>query len=193
MKAHELKKAKRDVRRTVLARRDELAPEIREALAARIHSRFLALPEVVAAGTVLLFWSFGSEVPTESLLVALRERGARMLLPRIVAGNLELRTYAPGDPLAMTSFGAREPVGGLVVSPGEVDVICTPSVAFDRSGRRVGYGGGFYDRLFPAAPAAARVGIAFGMQVVDGDLPEGHLDLRVDAVVTEDETLRWPR
>lgn len=193
MKAHELKKAKRDVRRTILARRDGLAPEIREALAARIHSRFLALPEVVAAGTVLLFWSFGSEVPTESLLAALHERGARMLLPRIVAGDLELRTYAPGDPLAGTSFGAREPTEGLVVSPGEVDVICTPSVAFDRSGRRIGYGGGYYDRLFPAAPAAARVGVAFGVQVVDGDLPEGHFDLRVDAVVTEDETLRWPR
>lgn len=193
MKTHELKKAKRDVRRTVLARRDGLSTETREALAARVHARFLALPEVAGAGTVLAFWSFGSEVPTQPLLAALHERGARVLLPRIVAGDLELRTYAPGDPLTETSFGAREPSEGVVVAPGAVDVICTPSVAFDRAGRRVGYGGGFYDRLFPAAPEAARIGIAFGVQVVDGDLPEGHFDLQVDAVVTEDETLRWPR
>ena len=69
--------------------------------------------------------------------------------------------------------------------------MATPAVAFDRQGRRVGYGGGFYDRFFPRTrPDAFRVGIGFGVQLVDGELPGGSFDLRVDVVVTESETVR---
>ena len=75
-----------------------------------------------------------------------------------------------------------------------MDVIVTPAVAFDRRGRRVGYGGGYYDRFFLRARSDAfRVGAAFGVQLVDGDLPAGHFDLRVHAVVTESEVVRCPR
>jgi 5-formyltetrahydrofolate cyclo-ligase len=67
-------------------------------------------------------------------------------------------------------------------------------VAFDRSGRRVGYGGGFYDRFFPRTrPDAFRAGIGFGAQIVDGELPGGDFDQRLDAVVTESETVRCRR
>lgn len=192
MNAGELKKAKRAVRRTVLAARDALPGATRARLATRIHARFLDLPEVRVAGTVLLYWSFGSEVPTADLIVALRARGTLVTLPRIVDDDLEIRTWSPGDPLTETSFGAREPAAGEVVDPAEVEVIATPSVAFDRAGRRVGYGGGFYDRLLPRTQAV-RIGLAFGVQLVDGSLPAGPFDERMDVVVTEEETLRWAR
>jgi 5-formyltetrahydrofolate cyclo-ligase len=187
-----LKRAKRDVRHAVLARRDALTPEERECAVAEIHARFLDLPEVTGARTAALYWSFGSEVPTPPLLEALHARGVTVVLPRIVAGDLELRTWAQGEPLTETSFGAREPAGGTVVDPSAVDVVATPAVAFDRQGRRVGYGGGFYDRLFPKTDAS-RIGIAFAVQLVDGALPAGHFDRRVDALVTERGVLRWPR
>jgi 5-formyltetrahydrofolate cyclo-ligase len=91
----------------------------------------------------------------------------------------------------MTSFGAGEPVDGEVINPSEVDVVVTPAVAFDRSGRRVGYGGGFYDRFLPKTrPDSTRVGIGFDVQLVDDDLPNGHFDLRVDAIVTDAEVVR---
>ena len=53
-----------------------------------------------------------------------------------------------------------------MVHPAEIDVVATPAVAFDRAGRRVGYGGGFYDRFFPRTRAdALRVGVGFGVQL----------------------------
>jgi 5-formyltetrahydrofolate cyclo-ligase len=193
MKSQQLKAAKRAIRREVLAARDALPPDVRAARAERIHERFLAVPEVVGAGTVLVFWSFGSEVPTAPLIARLHERGVRVLLPRIAGPELELVRYEPGDRLAGTSFGAMEPAGGDMVAPDEVDVVCTPGVAFDRSGRRVGYGGGFYDRLFASAPGVVRVGVAYAVQLAERDLPSGHADLGVDVLVTEQEVLRWPR
>jgi 5-formyltetrahydrofolate cyclo-ligase len=187
----ELKKAKRDVRRRVLAERDALPPERREALAARVTERFLALAEVQTAEVVMAFWSFGSELPTLPLIEALVVRGCVVALPRIVEGALEPRTWRPGEPLSGTPFGVMEPEEGAVLEPSTVDVIATPAVAFDRSGRRVGYGGGFYDRFFPRTHSdAVRAGIGFGVQLVDGDLPGAPFDLRVGVVVTESETVR---
>jgi len=187
----DLKKAKRDVRRRVLALREELPPEERARLATRAAARFLALPQVGSAGTVMAFWAFGSEMPTMPLIEALIARGATVALPRIVDGELQARTWRPGEPMAATAFGAMEPEAGMVLAAHEIDVIATPAVAFDRDGRRVGYGGGFYDRFVPRARRdALRVGIGFGMQVVEGELPAGAFDLRVEFLVTESETVR---
>jgi 5-formyltetrahydrofolate cyclo-ligase len=194
MRSHELKKAKRDVRRRILELRDAMnADERREAGAAAV-ARFLDLSEVGSSSTVMAFWSFGSEVPTEPLIAALRGRGIRVALPAIVDGALEVRTYELGDPVHATSFGAMEPADGAVVPAMDVDVICTPAVAFDRAGRRVGYGGGYYDAFFPSTRGDAhRIGIAFGLQVLSETLPAGNADLRVDAIVTESETIRCGR
>ena len=92
----ELKKAKRALRRDVLARRDAMSDDERRRAGATIVERFLALPEVADAGTVMAFWSFGSEVDTRPLLDALAERGTTTVLPRIEDGRLEPRTWAPG-------------------------------------------------------------------------------------------------
>ena len=191
MNSSELKRAKRDVRRRVLSKRDSLPPALRESQGRLVVDRFLQLPEVEGAGIVMAFWSFGSEVPTAPLLKALRERGSRVALPRIVEGDLDVRLWAPGDPTSETAFGAREPADGVAVMPREIDVVVTPGVAFDRKGRRLGYGGGFYDRFLAATRLdALRVGIAFDVQLLDEDLPGGEFDLGVDLVVTGSETVR---
>jgi 5-formyltetrahydrofolate cyclo-ligase len=190
----QLKRAKKQVRRAVLARRDVLTPRERDRLGALVTERVLALPEVDSVHAVMAFWAFGSELPTMPLIEGLVARGVRVALPRIVDGDLEPRTWRPGEPTTTTSFGALEPSGGEVLGRDEIDVVVTPAVAFDREGRRVGYGGGFYDRFFlRTRPDAFRLGAAFGVQLVDGALPAGHFDLRVHAVVTESETVRCPR
>jgi 5-formyltetrahydrofolate cyclo-ligase len=194
MTAGELKKAKRDVRRAVLAERDALGDAERVARSTAIHDRVLDLPEVEDAATVMLFWSFGSEVSTPPLIERLHARGVRIALPRIRGSQeLEVVAYEPGDPLRETSFGAREPTDGAVLDPGSIDLVVTPGVAFDPIGRRIGYGGGFYDRfLLSARSDALRVGLAFDLQVLDADLPAGAFDLGVDLIVTETRVLRCP-
>jgi 5-formyltetrahydrofolate cyclo-ligase len=188
-----LKRAKRGIRRAVLTARDALTADDRSLRDRAITERLLSLPEVRDARTVMAFWSFGSEVSMHPLLTALADAGAVTALPRIVGADLEVRSYAPGDAVTPTSFGAMEPADGRTIQPGDVDVVCVPGIAFDRAGRRVGYGGGFYDRFLKRAELAVRVGVAYDVQVVADELPSGAFDLRVDVIVTDTETIRCAR
>jgi 5-formyltetrahydrofolate cyclo-ligase len=188
--SHRLKRDKRALRRVVLARRGELASGERSELSRRIARRALALPDVRRARTVMAFSSFGSEVDTGPLIEGLREAGIRVVLPRVEGPEVVAVAHEPGGPMAPASFGAQEPVGSDLVEPREVDLVIVPGVAFDRGGRRVGYGGGFYDRfLGRTRPGVPAVAVAFALQVVD-EVPAGAFDRRVDAIVTEDEVIR---
>jgi 5-formyltetrahydrofolate cyclo-ligase len=141
---------------------------------------------------VLAYWSFGSEVSTHALLERLHERGVRVALPRIEGPQvLEAGSYEPGAPMRETAFGAREPAGGSPIDPADIDVVVAPGVAFDRAGRRIGYGGGFYDRfLLRIRSGVPRIALAFDLQLLDRDLPAGGFDLTIDVVVTETRTVR---
>lgn len=189
MSSSDLKRAKRRVRNGVRGERDAVPNDVREKRSERVVERFLDLPEVRRARTVMLFSSFGSEVPTGSLIERLHARGLVVALPRIEGIALVPIPYAPGDPTTTTSFGAEEPAGGAPLDPSSIDVVGVPGVAFDRGGRRIGYGGGYYDRFLRGLPAFT-VGLVFGLQVLDEDLPAGRFDLPVDAIVTEEETIR---
>jgi 5-formyltetrahydrofolate cyclo-ligase len=188
--SHRLKRAKRELRREVLARRDAMHPVERAERSRDIAARALGLPEIGDAGTVMAFWSFGSEVDTTPLIEGVLANRARLVLPRVEGTEVVAAAYASGDPVAASSFGAMEPTGGAVTAPLEVDVVVVPGVAFDRRGARVGYGGGFYDRFLPRTRAGVpAIAVAFALQVV-GEVPEGILDRRVDAIVTEHEVIR---
>ena len=194
MNAQALKRAKREVRRRVLGARDAIDATARATMAIEVAERFLALSEVLHARTVMAFSSFGSELPVDPIVEGLVARGVRVGLPRIVGGDLEVRSFHPGDPTTVTSFGAREPSDGALIDPAAIDVVVTPAVAYDRAGRRVGYGGGFYDRfLLTTRPDALRVGLGSGLQLLDEALPAGAFDLPVHVIVTPDEVWRCPR
>jgi 5-formyltetrahydrofolate cyclo-ligase len=173
----------------VLAERDALPADRRAALGERIADRFLRLPVVETAGTVMLFWSLGSEVPTDRMIERLHERGVTVALPRIEGSELVPVGFAPGDATSPTPFGAREPLDGPVIAPGRLDVVAVPGVAFDRDGRRIGYGAGYYDRLLPST-SARTIAVAFDLQVLDEDLPAGGADVGMDLIVTESEAIR---
>jgi 5-formyltetrahydrofolate cyclo-ligase len=190
----ELKRAKRDVRRRVLALRDATDPQARDRAAAEVTRRVLAMPEVEQATTVLAFSSFGSELPMLPLIEAFVARDIRVGLPVITGTDIEARAWKPGEPTTTTSFGAEEPTDGAPIEPTSIDVILTPAVAVDRAGGRVGYGGGFYDRFLPRTrDDALRVAVVLAEQLVAEDLPKGAFDLRVDAIVTPEEVIRCAR
>ncbi len=112
---------------------------------------------------------------------------AEFAFPRVEAAGLDFYRAASPDALVTGACGAREPVADAAtrLAPGDADMILVPGLAFDRAGRRLGRGGGYYDRLL-ADPAlrARRVGVCFACQFVDAVPVEGH-DARVDCVVTE--------
>jgi 5-formyltetrahydrofolate cyclo-ligase len=189
--SHVLKQRKRAIRREVISRRDALPAEARADASARIAATVMELPEVRDARTVMVFWSFGSEVDTAPLIERLFAADRRVVLPRVEDEDVVAVVYLAGDEVAAAAFGAMQPTGATVVEPSEVDLVIVPGVAFDRQGRRVGYGGGYYDRFLPRTRAdVPAIAIAFSQQVVDGTLPAASFDRRVDAIVTEDGIVR---
>jgi 5-formyltetrahydrofolate cyclo-ligase len=188
--AHRLKQAKRALRREVLAARDVLPADERSAHSEAIADRFRRLPELATARTMLAFWSFGSEVDTAPLIALLRSQGTTVALPRIEGHEVVPVVATPGTAVTETSFGAMEPAEGRVLEVAELDLVVVPGVAFDRSCDRVGYGGGYYDRLLGRRrEGTAAIAVAFSIQIVDR-VPSGAIDRRVDGVVTELEVIR---
>lgn len=164
------------------------APQ-RRSLETRVEARVLALPAIEAARTVLLFYAFGTEIATRVLADRLRERGKRLLLPYVERGEIEAAEVRAGDRLVETEYGPREPRRRVPVRREDVDVVITPGMAFDRHGRRLGYGGGRYDRfLARLGEDALRVGIAFSVQLVE-EVPAGPHDALLDLVVTDAEVV----
>ena len=151
----ELRSAKTALRGRLLAARTAL-PDDRRAEAGRLlRDAVLALPETQMAGTVAAYISVGTEPGTRSLVYALWKRGAYVLLPLLRPDNdLDWASYEGPDSLAAAPRGLLEPTEpprgpGAVAS---ADLVIVPALAVDRSGRRLGRGGGSYDR------ALARVG-----------------------------------
>jgi 5-formyltetrahydrofolate cyclo-ligase len=203
---------KRELRESVLAQRDALSGEEVERRSAEIARRVMALECYGAAGTRLLFASFGSEVRTEALLEETLASEARLVLPRVESGwKPDLRTTMNGirgraglalhevrdieADLAPGTWGIREPVPRRCpeVPLGEVDFILVPGVAFDRRGGRLGYGGGFYDHILRVrtglVEAGAAVAVGFALQIVD-QVPRDERDVLVPVIVTETEIIR---
>lgn len=181
---------KQTARRIAHARRASLSAEQRAERGAEIVRRTLDLPEVRQARTILAYVSIGPEVPTAELLSAILGRGVALLLPYVAEdGALRAATVTSVDELEPGYRRIPEPRARLPVDAGSADVIVVPGVAFDANGNRLGYGGGFYDRLLRAAPGPVRAGLAFDAQIADS-VPADRHDERVDVVVTETRELR---
>jgi 5-formyltetrahydrofolate cyclo-ligase len=181
---------KEELRAAMRGVRAAIPPEERSRLAELAEEALFGLPDVTDAETILLFYSFGTEVATAGMTQRILGAGKRLLLPYLAEdGAMEAAEVRPGDPLEHTTYGPREPGSGLAVDPRTVDAVVTPGLAFDRQGNRLGYGGGYYDRyLERMGPAAVRIGIAFSLQIVDV-LPTEPGDQRVDLIVTDQEVL----
>jgi 5-formyltetrahydrofolate cyclo-ligase len=181
---NELDAAKRVARETAFALRQRLdAVTAGQALAGHVLRDFPPPPGAVVSG----FWPIGDEIDIRPLLGALHDRGHRVTLPVTPRRGeaLTFRGWQPGDVLVPERFGTMRPTGDLLTP----DMLLIPLLAFDASGGRLGYGGGFYDRTLAQLPGRLRMGCAFAAQQVDA-VPFGPYDMRLDAVATENGIIR---
>ena len=188
-----LRDAKRAVRERTLALRDALPADVRAAATAAIAERIIALPSFAAARTVLLTLAFRSEWNTLPLVRASLGSGKTVALPRVNQDARMLVLHAIGDPdkdIAPGYMQIPEPrLECRVIAPEAVDWVLVPGVAFDVAGRRLGYGGGYYDRLLPLLPpGATRVAGLFDLQLV-ARVPAAPHDLAVGTIITESRTI----
>lgn len=182
-------------RRLLAARRRAVDAAMRAAWGRRMADFFLSVPELAAARRVMVYAAAGSEAPTQPLAQRLWAAGRTVCFPRLVPGRpgeMDAVAVASWDQLVPGPYrGILEPPAGAPpMDPAGLDAVVVPGVGFDRAGRRLGQGGGYYDRfLARLSRRAVRVGWAFSVQVVDA-LPEDPHDQRVDLVITERGVLR---
>jgi len=188
-----IREAKRTLRERVLSERDELSADAHRQASLAIATAIAARADFRAANRVLLTLPFGSEWDTLTLVDAALQAGKAVALPRVNERERMLEFCAVSDVASEVAAGYRgimEPqqrCQRLAVSA--IDWVLVPGVAFDAACRRLGYGGGYYDRMMMTlAPGRARVAGAFELQLVD-QVPAAAHDLTVDAVVTERRTL----
>jgi len=193
--AGELRARKQALRRQILSQRTALEPAERGRLSDSITATLLTLPELARAHCVLAYLSFGSEFDTGAFVHALQLRGSTLVLPRIDRARRALTLHRVQDPQGDTLpgvWGIREPDPQrcpLAVAT-DIQAALVPGVAFTARGERLGYGGGYYDRMIgEQALGIPLVAAAFELQLV-ADLPLGPDDAPVDVVVTEARVYR---
>src|SRR5215813_767171 len=189
-----LREAKRAMRDRILMERDALPLEVREQAGRTIVATLAARSDFRAATTVLLSLSFRSEYDTRPLSEAAFASGKIVSASRVNTDSRMLEAYVITDltPDVAPGFrGIPEPLAHCAaVALDAIDWVLVPGVAFDLHGHRIGYGGGYYDRLLPLLRKdARRVAGAFELQVVER-VPAATHDLRIDALVTERRTLK---
>ena len=172
------------------SRRDALDKAFREDAARRIAGRALDFPELNDVTPVGGYWPIRSEVDSRPLMEALLDRGQDMALSQIIHPHLSWRLWQPGDVLIKGGFGVREP--GPDAPECFPVALLVPLVAFDRSGGRIGYGKGHFDRAIAALEAkhpVLTIGLAYAVQEIDQVPVEPH-DRMLDVIVTESELIR---
>ncbi|ACG72335.1 5-formyltetrahydrofolate cyclo-ligase [Anaeromyxobacter sp. K] len=185
---------KRALRRSLIGARARIDQDERAERSRRVLAGLEALDLVAGARTLALYAPLGGEVDVLELAARVRAGGGRAVFPKVRAGDRRL-AFALCMPLDLVRgpLGALEPPESAPpVEPDEVDCVVLPGVAFSPDGLRLGRGGGYYDATLAAMPRAARVGVAFEVQVVDA-LPREPHDAVLDALVTEARTLRFER
>ena len=182
---------KQKIREYALAERAQIPEEDRDVLAGAAAGRLATLPEALGAALVLGYMSTAEEIDPAPALRVLVDLGITVAYPRIAGpGALTLHVVRSDRDLEVGRFGIRQPtISSPEVDPAEVNLVIVPGLAFDPSGHRIGYGGGYYDRLLPRASSALCVGYAFENQLL-GELPHDEHDVLMDAIVTPERVIR---
>ncbi len=181
------------IREDLLARRAAISTAERAAWSAAIAERVRALDPWRRAETVHAYvGALPGEVETRPLIEAALAEGKRVVCPRVAWRPARLEHYAV-QALAELVENERglwepDPARAAAVEAGEIDLVLVPGLAFDRAGRRLGLGAGFYDRFLGVLGATPKIALAFNLQVID-QVPTTVRDVSVDWIVTESQTI----
>ena len=183
---------KSQLRQRCKAVRKELGDEIRQKASLTICAHLAAWDIFQTSENILTYMPIRSEVDLRSLLNDFPEK--HWSLPRILPGEdgrMVFHEYDP-DNLIVHPYGMAEPAPHLPQVPAdEIQLVLAPGLAFDRSGKRLGYGGGYYDRFFQGFKGVS-LGVVFQALLLEG-LPNGEHDVPVDWLVSENGLIKTTR
>ena len=186
--------SKTEIRREMKARRRRLAADEKAAADAVICEKLKARSDIDEmadpcdfGSPLAVYLASSDEINIDPYIEYMLRAGVEVVAPRWNGETYELARLKGLDEMNLRRgpMGIREPVDAETVPPKEVSAWIIPGLAFTRSGKRLGYGGGWYDRFLASAPkTAVRIGVAYAFQVVD-DLPSEPHDIPLTDVVDD--------
>ena len=187
---------KQALRQSIIDDRSNMGDAERASLSKKIAGRVTGLDAYHTAVTVLGYMNFGAEFAAEIFVRRALRDGKQVLLPKVNRDTKQLDVYRITDlahDVAPGLWNIPEPRSercDKMDDLASIDFILLPGVAFGRDGTRLGYGGGFYDKLIARMPhQPALVAAAFTLQVVE-HIPQEATDRKVQWLITEQETIR---
>lgn len=182
------------LRRRLVAARTAMSSSSRTEAGRLIRDHVLEMPEVAGAGTIAAYYSVGTEPDTRGLLFALWKRGSYVVLPVLLPdGDLDWASYEGPDSLSPGPRGLLQPAEP-VRGPGTIaraDVVLVPALAVDRSGQRLGRGGGSYDRaLARVGPQVPTIALLYDSELLPR-VPAVEHDKPVRAVARPGHGITW--
>lgn len=181
---------KQAIRQEMREKRKALSPASYAKKSLDIQMQLEALPKWKEAAKILLYVSSPEEVDTHRLIQDALEKNRKVYVPKASGKTLAICPLYDFENLKPGAHGILEPCEVLEEAhPETMDLIVVPGIAFDPRGHRIGYGGGFYDRLLKLT-RGYKVGLAFQEQIVE-NLPDEAHDVPLDLIIT-DQTLIYP-
>ncbi|MFO7819424.1 MAG: 5-formyltetrahydrofolate cyclo-ligase [Halanaerobacter sp.] len=178
---------KEEQREKLLKIRDSLSVQEIEQKSSKIKEKLFDTQEFKSAETVLIYIDFRNEVQTKEVIKEILTGSKRVIVPIMGEKRLylsELRDFE--TELEKSRYGILEPQDRYqrLVKAEELDLIIAPGVGFDEQGNRMGYGGGYYDRLLASIPKVPVLALSFAEQIVEQIKVSAH-DQQVDKVITD--------
>ncbi len=185
---------KQTLRRALLSRRDAIPPEVRRVKNRLIQENLTALEEYRRARVIFVFASFRSEVDTFGIMDRARADGKSVVLPRVDRDSRTLALFSvPASSGLRPGFmGIPEPDADAEqrTEIADVDLVVIPGACYDEAGNRLGYGGGYYDRLLSGLGESIPIIAPAYEELIIEKVPAEPHDIRVHAIVTDRRVIR---
>ncbi|HWR09420.1 5-formyltetrahydrofolate cyclo-ligase [Sporomusa sp.] len=183
------KNAKMELRKNILAIRRGMSAEEVAAGSERFVEHLSAWPVYRAAKNIMLYLAMPDEPHMEKVISHALATGKTVCVPhmRATRGLMDAAIIANLDDLVVGQFNLLTPNPETLrlLEPSELDLIVVPGVAYDKGGRRLGMGAGYYDRFLLKANKAELIGAAWAAQILEM-VPTDEHDRPVNYLLSED-------
>ena len=173
---------KKELRSQIRQQKRAMTEEAIVEASARLGELFLACPEYKAAKTIYGYLPYNQEVRTVPMLEQAMKDGKRVAVPKCYGEEMR---FIYMDDLSKVEKGYAnipEPIADDPVADDPTALVLMPGLAFTQDGKRMGYGGGFYDKFLAAEPGHPTVALCYAFQMVDY-IPTEDYDIPVDRVL----------
>ena len=176
---------KKTLRKKFISERNNLTNDYRNSSTNTIFTILEEKDFFKSSEKIFIYVGFGSEITTETFIKKWINK-KQIFVPKIENGKMNLIRLKSWDDLAPGHFGVLEPTSSDYYD-GEIDLVITPSIAFDKNGYRLGYGKGYYDRYFTENEYRISVGLSYH-KLLQENVPKEEHDKQVDIIITEEKT-----